>query len=104
MLEGLCIACPKGLLYPWEATVKPHRYKAVWYAGRVRRCLLPLGLLLNHRARACITLSPCSEVCTPTVPRSDCALPLAIPNSAEAAFASVVLLPYPRPQFSCIGR
>lgn len=55
MSEGLCIACPKGWLYPWEATVKPHRYKAVWYAGRGRGWSLPLGRLLFPSSRACLS-------------------------------------------------
>ena len=88
------IACPKGCLYPLNGYPNIVRRPIGRFvvSGRGRRCLLPLGMLLNHRARACVTLSPCSEVCTSTVPLYDCALPLAIPNSAEAASASVVLL------------
>lgn len=88
------IACPKGGLSPLSGypNIVHRPIGRFVVSGRGRRCLLPLGLLLNHRARACITLSPCSEVCTSTVPRSDCALPLTIPNSAEVAFASLTLL------------
>lgn len=89
------IACPKGGLSPLSGypNIVHRPIGRFVVSGRGRRCLLPLGLLLNHRARACFTLSPCSEVCTSTVPRCDCALPLAIPNDAEVeAFASLILL------------